>query len=50
MRLDKDCIGVGMQLRYVSGNDSSSDNDMSVMWRWDGIMIALGSAWGWDMC
>ena len=39
-----------MGLGYVFGNNSSSRNNKPEMWGWDGIMIALGLAWGWDMC
>ena len=46
MGWDKNCIGVGMGLGYVLGNNSSSNNNKPDMWGLDGIMIALGLAWG----
>ena len=50
MGWDNDCIGVGMGLGYVLGNNSSSNDNKPDMWGLDGIIIALGLAWGWDMC
>ena len=50
MGWDNACIGVGMGLGYVFGNNSSSINNQPEMWGLDGIMLALWLAWGWDMC
>ena len=45
MGWDNDCIGVGMGLGYVFGNNSSSNNNKPEMWGWDGLLIALRLAW-----
>ena len=50
MGWDNACIGVGMGLGYVFGNNSNSINNQPEMWGLDGIMLALWLAWGWDMC
>ena len=46
MGWDNDCIGVGMGLGYVFGNNSSSNNNKPEMWGWDGILLALGCMMG----
>ena len=32
---DNDCVGVGMGLGYVFGNNRSSNNNKPEMWGWD---------------
>ena len=50
MEWDTACIGVGLELGYVLCKNSNYTTNTPEMWRWGGMMLALGLAWGWEMC